>query len=170
MRPLVQGFEGHQFVALHHIPRNIRVAGIGRIRDDGPAVGIRLVLRFAHAVVIVALAADHRGAKIFDCLFAALADGFMNEDNAVTAEGSGPPGDRTAVIAVRCAGYRQFCGVRRKGLVVRPGDACLRGRPAEHPPDSIGPAQRLETSKAEPVGFILVGKHGHACLLRNSGK
>src|SRR5262249_42565482 len=98
--PLLSDLCRHYAVSVHHVDRDVAIAGIRRVGDDGPTIGRRGGGGFAHRVVVVAVDDADLGTVARDRIAASLADVCVHEDHAATAEELRTPRDRSAVVAV----------------------------------------------------------------------
>ncbi len=153
-------FVRHHAIAVHHVPRNLGVAFVGGVGDDGPAFGRRRLRGMAHGVVVAAGDPPHLGAIGGDRIGATLADAFGDEDHGARAEHRRPPGDRAAVIAVGGAGDRD--GARDVAMRARCERLHRRARARsaldrrlDDAADRIGTAERLEAAGDEALALVL---------------
>ena len=101
----VDDFPRHHTIAVHHVNRNVTIAFVSGVRDDGPAVLCCLFCRVVHGVVVVALYANDLGAIKRNGGATSLADGGVNVNDATTAKQLCAPSDRAAVIAIGRTGH-----------------------------------------------------------------
>ena len=90
---LAERLVDHHGIALHHVARNLGVAGIGRVGDHDPAVRVRVGRRLSHGIVIGTRHAADFGSIGRNRICATFADGRVDIDDAFAAETMGTPRD-----------------------------------------------------------------------------
>ena len=103
---LITNLLRHESVAVHHFTRYIDIALIACIGNHMPTIRFSLTLSLADRIVIIAFNPGNFGSKGRYSLAPRLADRLMNKDDAVRAEKLSAPCDRSTVIAVCGATYR----------------------------------------------------------------
>ena len=168
---------GHHAVAVHDIARDVAVAGIRGVGDDGPAFGGSGRRGGTDGVVVVARNFADLGAVAGDGVAPALADVLVNEDHAAATEQARAPGDRAPVVAVGGASDRRGTDhgrrLRRTSAVEQVARAHARRRRTDRRRDflaqqvghRVGAAERLEALEPvarEAAALVLVPQLGEA--------